>query len=65
MSKLAQQTAYDKLKELGVKILLNVSVKDYINCKVILSDGKTIDTETLIWTSGVTGREIKGLPEKA
>ena len=65
MSKLAQQTAYDKLKELGVKILLNVSVKDYINCKVILSDGKTIDTETLIWTSGVTGREIKGLAEKS
>ncbi len=65
MSKLAQQTAYEKLKELGVKILLNVSVKDYVNCNVILSDGKSIATETLIWTSGVIGREIQGLPEES
>lgn len=65
MSKLAQQTAYEKLKELGVKILLNVSVKDYVDSKVILSDGASIETETLIWTSGVIGREINGLPEQS
>lgn len=62
MSKLAQKTAYDTLKELGVKILLNVSVKDYKDCKVFLSDGTSIETETLIWTSGVIGREVPGLP---
>lgn len=65
MSKLAQTTAYEKLKELGVKVLLNVSVKDYVDSKVILSDGKSIETETLIWTSGVIGREINGLPEES
>lgn len=65
MSQLAQKTAYEKLKELGVKILLNVSVRDYTDNKVILSDGKTIETETLIWTSGVIGKEIPGLPEEA
>lgn len=64
MSQLAQKTAYEKLKELGVKILLNVSVKDYKDCKVILSDGNSIETETLIWTSGVIGKEIPGLPEE-
>lgn len=64
MSQLAQKTAYDKLKELGVKILLNVSVKDYTDNKVILSDGSSIETETLIWTSGVIGKEIPGLPEE-
>lgn len=64
MSQLAQKTAYDKLKELGVKILLNVSVKDYTDSKVILSDGSSIETETLIWTSGVIGKEISGLPEE-
>ncbi|WP_353145766.1 NAD(P)/FAD-dependent oxidoreductase [Chryseobacterium sp.] len=63
MSELAKKTAYDTLEELGVKILLNVSVKDYIDSKVILSDGRTIETETLIWTSGVIGREIHGIPE--
>ncbi|WP_288445871.1 NAD(P)/FAD-dependent oxidoreductase [uncultured Chryseobacterium sp.] len=65
MSQLAQKTAYEKLKELGVKILLNVSVKDYTDNKVILSDGSSIETETLIWTSGVIGKEIPGLPEES
>ena len=64
MSQLAQKTAYEKLKELGVKILLNVSVKDYTDNKVILSDGSSIETETLIWTSGVIGKEIPGLPKE-
>ncbi|ROI05850.1 NAD(P)/FAD-dependent oxidoreductase [Chryseobacterium sp. G0240] len=63
MSELAKKTACDTLEELGVKILLNVSVKDYVDSKVILSDGRTIETETLIWTSGVIGREIHGIPE--
>jgi NADH dehydrogenase len=62
MSKVAQKTAYDTLKELGVKILLNISVKDYKDCKVFLSDGTLIETETLIWTSGVIGREVPGIP---
>lgn len=65
MSKMAQETAYNKLKSLGVKIILNVSVKDYVDKKVILSDGSSIDTETLIWTSGVIGREVKGLPAES
>ncbi|WP_312285672.1 NAD(P)/FAD-dependent oxidoreductase [Chryseobacterium gleum] len=65
MSKLAQKTAYEKLKELGVKIVLNVSVKDYTDNKVILSDGNIIETETLIWTSGVIGKEVSGLPENS
>ncbi|WP_343687318.1 NAD(P)/FAD-dependent oxidoreductase [Chryseobacterium gleum] len=65
MSKLAQKTAYEKLKELGVKIVLNVSVKDYTGNKVILSDGNIIETETLIWTSGVIGKEVPGLPENS
>ncbi|MDF2932042.1 MAG: NAD(P)/FAD-dependent oxidoreductase [Chryseobacterium sp.] len=65
MSKMAQKTAYDKLKELGVKIILNVSVKDYKDYKVVLSDGNFIETETLIWTSGVIGREVPGLPEES
>jgi NADH dehydrogenase len=63
MSKVAQKTAYDTLKKLGVKIVLNVSVKDYVDEKVILSDGTTIETKTLIWTSGVVGRSVPGLPE--
>jgi len=65
MSETAQKTAYETLKNLGVKIILNVSVKDYVDSKVILSDGSSIETETLIWTSGVIGREVPGLPEES
>jgi len=43
--------------------LLNVSVKDYSDGNVILSDGKKIKTESLIWTSGVIGRKVPGIPE--
>lgn len=64
MSKMAQQTSYETLKELGVKILLNVSVKDYVDHQVLLSDGTVINTETLIWTSGVIGREVPGIPKE-
>ncbi|MFC5872715.1 NADH dehydrogenase [Chryseobacterium arachidis] len=65
MSKMAQEAAYNKLKSLGVKIILNTAVKDYVDKKVILADGKTIETETLIWTSGVIGREVPGIPEES
>ena len=65
MSKIAQEAAYTKLQKLGVKIILNVAVKDYTDAKVILADGRVIETETLIWTSGVIGREVKGLPEES
>lgn len=63
MSEMAQKTAYQTLENLGVKIILNVSVKDYIDGNVILSDGNSIETETLIWTSGVVGREVSGIPK--
>ncbi len=65
MSKMAQEAAHDKLTRLGVKIILNVAVKDYVDKKVLLADGRTIETETLIWTSGVVGREVPGIPAES
>jgi NADH dehydrogenase len=58
----AQVEAAKVLKKLGVRIQLNTAVKDYVNGEVILGDGTTIPTNALIWTSGVIGREIPGLP---
>jgi len=63
MSDTAKKTAYDNLKRLGVNIKLNVSVKDYADGNVLLSDGTKIPTKTLIWSSGVVGRTIEGIPE--
>jgi NADH dehydrogenase len=62
MSKKSQKEATKVLSHLGVHIILNTAVKDYVDGKVLLADGKTIDTNVLIWASGVTGREIVGLP---
>ncbi|TJY64036.1 NAD(P)/FAD-dependent oxidoreductase [Sphingobacterium alkalisoli] len=62
MSSLAQEEAKRVLEKLGVKVILDVAVKDYVDEHVILSNDVRIKTKTLIWTSGVTGRELPGLP---
>ena len=62
MSKTAQDEAMEVLSKLGVQIKLNTAVKDYVDGKVILGDGTSIPTDSLIWTSGVTGCEVPGLP---
>lgn len=64
MSKKAQTEATEVLTKLGVKIKLNVAVKDYVNGCVLLANGESIPTNVLIWTSGVTGREVPGLPKE-
>jgi NADH dehydrogenase len=65
MSKKSQEEALSVLKRLGVHVKLNVAVKDYSEGKVILADGHAIPTDVLIWTSGVTGRDLPGLPATA
>lgn len=62
MSKRSQQEAFRVLKKLGVKVTLNTAVKDYVDCNVILGSGEAIPTQSLIWTSGVIGREVPGIP---
>ena len=62
MSKKAQKEATKVLSKLGVHITNDVAVKDYVNGEVLLENGEKILTNMLIWTSGVTGRELPGLP---
>ena len=62
MSPKAQKEASDILSKLGVHILQNTAVKDYVNGQVFLSNGEIINSEVLIWATGVIGREVKGLP---
>lgn len=51
------------LKQLGVNVLTNAFVKEYNNNTLLLNNGNTINTNTLIWTAGVTGNFIDGLPQ--
>lgn len=62
MSKTAQDESARVLSKLGVKIILDVAVKDYVDGQVLLDNGESIPANTLIWTSGVIGRELPGLP---
>jgi len=62
MSEKAQVEATQVLRKLGVHIILNTAVKDYVEGQVILADGRVIESNVLIWASGVTGREVPGLP---
>lgn len=65
MSQKSQKEALATLSKLGVNIKLGLSVKDYDNGIVVLSDGSTIETATLIWASGVMGRKAPGLPTES
>ncbi len=65
MSAKSQKEATKVLTSLGVHILNNTHVKDYVNGNVLLGNGEQIATDTLIWASGVTGRTIEGLPQSS
>jgi len=64
MSKTAQREAETVLRRLGVQIILNVAVKDYQDGSVVLADGRRLETNALIWASGVIAREVPGLPKE-
>lgn len=61
MSEKSQEYTYKALQELGIKILLNKQVKDYIDGSVVFADSDRIPTHTLIWTAGVIAAELPGL----
>jgi NADH dehydrogenase len=63
MSKKAQKYTEDSLMKMGVKVILNKNVKDYVGDTVILVDGQTIQTKTLLWTAGVTSNSFEGIPK--
>jgi NADH dehydrogenase len=64
MSKMAQDEACAVLNRLGVRIITNKAVKDYVDNKVVLADDTTIATSALIWASGVIAHEVPGLPKE-
>jgi len=49
------------LEKLGVEVKTNTFVKDYDGKSVLLADGKTLATDTLIWAAGIKGNPVHGL----
>ena len=65
MSSNASEKSAQFLKELGVIVHVNAAVTDYDGKTMTLKDGSTFMTNTVIWTAGVKGAPIAGLPESS
>jgi len=62
MSTNASEKSEQFLKELGVIVHTNAVVTSYDGSTVKLKDGSSFTTNTVIWTAGVKGAIIDGLP---
>ncbi len=65
MSEEASKKSYEYLKQLGINVFLSARVQEYDGAKISLADGSTFRTDTVIWTAGVKGAPIQGLPEES
>lgn len=53
------------LTDMKVDIRLNNFIKSYDGTTVTLENGETIEAATFIWTAGVKGAPVKGLPPES
>jgi len=63
MSEGASKKAKEFLEKLGVIVQTGTVVKDFDGKTVVLSDGKTIRSNTLIWAAGIKPNVLNGLRE--
>lgn len=64
-SESSSSVALKDLQELGVQVLLDTRVLDYHGDYVQTNTNKEIIAHTLIWTAGVVGASIQGLPKES
>ena len=63
MSRFAQNYSEKQLRSMGVIVKTGTLVKDYDGEILTLSNGETIRSRNVIWSAGVTGNTIGGIPE--
>ncbi len=65
MSEISSVKAKQFLEELGVKVKVNTAVESYdsVSGNLTLNNGEILRTDTVIWSAGVKGKTIPGLPE--
>jgi NADH:ubiquinone reductase (H+-translocating) len=65
MSEVSSRKAKQFLEELGVHVQVNTAVQSYdsISGNLTLSNGQILKTDTVIWSAGVKGKTIPGIPE--
>lgn len=62
MSEKSSSAAEKYLKNLGVNVLKNIRVTSYDGRTISTNTGVILETATLIWTAGVQGAIVNGLP---
>jgi NADH:ubiquinone reductase (H+-translocating) len=65
MTEHSSAKATEYLGKLGVNIWLNAQVSDFDGRIVMMHNGKTIRSNTLVWAAGVIGNRLEGLPEES
>lgn len=65
MSERSSREAEKALKELGVEVMTNCMVTDYVDKELVLKDGQRISAETVIWVSGIKANNIDGIPAES
>ncbi len=65
MSEISSIKAYQYLIKLGVIIIKETAVSDFDGKTVLLSNGTTIRTDTLIWAAGINGNMLEGIKPDA
>lgn len=60
----SQMKAKEGLEQLMVNVRLNTGLKSYENKYVTFADGHREYYETIIWTAGVKGEPMPGMPQK-
>ncbi len=63
MSPYAQKYSEKHLLKMGVIVKTGIFVKQYDGRIVTLSNGETISSENVIWSAGVKGNAIGGIPD--
>jgi NADH dehydrogenase len=61
MSEKSSEDSCRYLKKMGVTVMTSTLVKDYDGEQVLLGDGKTIPTNTVIWAAGIKGNVPTGI----
>lgn len=64
MSSQSSQKSKEYLEKLGVHVMLKTSLKDFDGKHVTLSDGRILNSTTVVWAAGIKGNVLPGLSQE-
>lgn len=65
MSDTAKKASEKYLRHMGIDLRTETFVKDYDGEKLLLSNGDTIKTKTVIWAAGIIANKVQGISQQS